>query len=361
MILLQLAALDRRQQADRADRMLVDGVMVVHVELHLRDDAAEVGHEAAEHAGLVHPAQHGLRRIHAGQHLHEQGVGARVVADLAVDQHRIASRGAHRGRVDLQPLARGHREHLDQPHRIGAKKVVRRDRQAAAVEDEAARRSGPPADGRKREAEALLAQLLVELGEEYAGQVADRLGVDEVELHEALDRRFPGPVGVMHDRGDARLIFEAQPLLGPPGEQVQMAPHRPEKALGTVEAAKFGRGQKPRADQVRRALDAVDIFADPVERVEVAKPALAVLDVGLHDIAAVAHPDVALVALGELGGDEFGRGSGDHLLAKTERWPRRTLSRRPTSSALRGRRCGWSCPSSPAPTAAASNGPSGRP
>ena len=53
-----------RQQPDRADRMLVDGIMVVHVELHLRDDAAEVGNEAAEHAGLVHPAQHhfGSRR-----------------------------------------------------------------------------------------------------------------------------------------------------------------------------------------------------------------------------------------------------------------------------------------------------------
>ena len=60
MVVLQLAALDRREQADRADRMLVDRIMVVHVELHLRDDAAEVGNEAAEHAGLVHPAQHQL-------------------------------------------------------------------------------------------------------------------------------------------------------------------------------------------------------------------------------------------------------------------------------------------------------------
>ena len=58
------------------------------------------------------------------------------------------------------------------------------------------------------------------------------------------------------------------------------------------------------------------IFADPVERVEVAKTALAVLDVGLDDVAAVAHPDVPLVALGELGGDEFGGAAGDHFLAE---------------------------------------------
>ena len=61
MIVGQLATLDRRQQPDGADRMLVDGVVVVHVELHLGDDAAEVGDEAAEHARLVHPAQHDVR------------------------------------------------------------------------------------------------------------------------------------------------------------------------------------------------------------------------------------------------------------------------------------------------------------
>ena len=60
VLVAQLALLDPRQQADRADGVLVDRIMVVHVELHLRDDAAEIGHEAAEHAGLVHPAQHRL-------------------------------------------------------------------------------------------------------------------------------------------------------------------------------------------------------------------------------------------------------------------------------------------------------------
>ena len=108
-------------------------------------------------------------------------------------------------------------------------------------------------------------------------------------MHEPLDRGFPRPVGVMHDLGDARLIVEAQPLLGAAGEQVQVAAHRPEEALGALEAAELGGGQQAGADQVGGPLDAVHIFADPVERVEVAKAALAVLDVGLDDIAAVAH------------------------------------------------------------------------
>ena len=95
-----------------------------------------------------------------------------------------------------------------------------------------------------------------------------------------------------------------------------MAAHRPEEALGAIEAAELGGGQQAGSDEVRRPLDAVHIFADPIERVEIAKAALAVLDVGLDDVAAVAHADVALVALGELGGDELGGGAGDHVLAE---------------------------------------------
>ena len=138
MILLELAALDRREQADRPDRMLVDRIMMVHVELHLRDDAAEVGNEAAEHAGFVHPPQHGVGLVDVGQHLHEQGVGPRIVAHLAVDQRRVAGRRAHRRRMDFQPLARRQREELEQPHRIGLEESVGRNRDAAAVEHEAA-------------------------------------------------------------------------------------------------------------------------------------------------------------------------------------------------------------------------------
>ena len=65
--------------------------------------------------------------------------------------------------------------------------------------------------------------------------------LQEIELHEALDRRFAGPVGVVHDLGDLALIVEGQPLLGAAGEQVEVAAHRPEEALGAVEAARTRR------------------------------------------------------------------------------------------------------------------------
>src|SRR6185312_8417277 len=178
-----------------------------------------------------------------------------------------------------------------------------------------------PADGRESEAKALLAELLVELREEHAGEVPDRLCVEEVELHESLDGRFSGPVGVAHDFGDARLIFEAEALLGATGEKMQVTAHRPEEALGAVEAAKLRGGEKARLHEVGGALDALHIFADPVESVEVAEAALAVLDVGFDHVAAVAHADVAFVALGELGGNELGGRARYDVLAKSRDGP----------------------------------------
>ena len=273
VVLLELAALDRREQADRADRMLVDRIMMVHVELHLRDDAAEVGNEAAEHAGLVHPAQHQSRADGVQVSTSMNKALARGSSrTVAVDQTRVAGRrrASPSGWISSRSRAASANS---SSRRTGSarKKSSDGDRDPPAVEHEAAEPLGPAADRRKREAEALLAELLVELGEEQAGQVADRLRVEEIELHEPLDRGFPRPVGVIHDLGDARLIFEAQPLLGAPGEQMQVAAHRPEEALGAVEAAELGGGQQPRADEVRGPFDAVDIFADPVERVEVAQ------------------------------------------------------------------------------------------
>ena len=135
MILGQLAAFDPRQQSDRADRMFIDGVVMVHIELHLRDDAAEIGHEAPEHARLVHPAQHGFGVARRREHVEEQRIGARIGTDV-VSKLCIARRGAHRLRVDFQAVPVGERENLDQPDGVGRKKIVRRQRQPPAVEHE---------------------------------------------------------------------------------------------------------------------------------------------------------------------------------------------------------------------------------
>ena len=71
VVLGQLTAFDLGKQADRPDGVLIDGVVMVHVELHLGDDPAEVGNEAAEHAGLVHPAKQQLGPLAVGEHVEE--------------------------------------------------------------------------------------------------------------------------------------------------------------------------------------------------------------------------------------------------------------------------------------------------
>jgi hypothetical protein len=57
MFALAFALVDARQHRNGADQVLVDRVVMVHVELHHRDDLAEFGNEAAENPGLVHPPE----------------------------------------------------------------------------------------------------------------------------------------------------------------------------------------------------------------------------------------------------------------------------------------------------------------
>jgi hypothetical protein len=57
---------------------------------------------------------------------------------------------------------------------------------------------------------------LLQRGAEDAGEVADVLGDQEVVLHEALDVRQPGMLGVAEPLGDLALHVEGQPLLGRP-------------------------------------------------------------------------------------------------------------------------------------------------
>ncbi len=66
-------------------------------------------------------------------------------------------------------------------------------------------------------------------------------------------------------------------------------------------------------DQLLAVAHPIDVFRDPEHGVQVAQAALAVLDVGLDQIARLAAAAVALLAFGELGGDEFGGGALHHL------------------------------------------------
>ena len=87
--------------------MLVDGEMMVHVELHLRVDPAEIGHEAAEHIGLIHAPKDPLRPLRRGHDLNEQAVGLGVFFQGAVDQAQILGDQTQSVGVDVQVVALG--------------------------------------------------------------------------------------------------------------------------------------------------------------------------------------------------------------------------------------------------------------
>ncbi len=154
------------------------------------------------------------------------------------------------------------------------------------------------------------------MGEEQAGEVADLPRHQEIMAHEPFDRAHPGALGVAQPRGEFALDVEGQPLLGAAGEVVEVAADRPQEILGADELAQLVRGQQALVDELGDRANLVDVLADPEQRVKIAQAALAVLQIGFDDIAAVAHPLVPRVALGELVGDVRPGGAGDDLLAE---------------------------------------------
>ncbi len=125
--------------------VLVDRVDMVHVVLHLRDDAAEIGDEAAEHASLVHPPQRGFRILFRSQDFEEQAVGLGVLAQLAVDEAQGLRHRPQRARVDVKIVLLRDMEQAQQTDRILLEEILGRDRQPLTVADEPLERAPPAA------------------------------------------------------------------------------------------------------------------------------------------------------------------------------------------------------------------------
>ena len=152
-----------------------------------------------------------------------------------------------------------------------------------------------------------------ERGAEDARQVADVLGDEEIALHQPLDAEHAGAIEEAEALRELRLQIEGQLVVGAAGEEVQRAADRPEEILGALEQAILIGRQHALVDELGAGPDAVEVLADPEQRIEVAQTALAVLDVGLDDVARVAHLAVALFALGHFRRDELGAGLGHDL------------------------------------------------
>ena len=181
MILREPSRLDRAERADRADEMLVDRVVMVHRELHHPDDAAEIGNEPAEHAGLVHAPERDFRRVARGQDLEKQAVRLGIVAQAGVDALQRLGDEPRRVRVDRQVRPVGDPEEPDQIDRIALEGVVADDVDAVVVDLEILRlrdRARPPAQAPDEAVERRrpLGLPLLERGADDRGQIADVLG-----------------------------------------------------------------------------------------------------------------------------------------------------------------------------------------
>ena len=312
MVAFKITPFDPRHQSDRTNGMLIDRVVMIHIKLHLRVDPAKIGNEPSEHRGLVQPAQHCLRIVAAGQQIKEQRIGARISAQ-PVSQPGIAQRQTHRLRMDFQPIGIGQHEQFEQPHWIAGEPIVRRHVDFAAEHLEPFEAALARAKSGKQPARLLAGELFVKLGEKQPGQVADVFGLQKEVLHEPFDCAFARTIGELHPRGNLALQIEGQPVLGAAGNGVEVAAHRPKEVLSPAEVAVFLAGQQPGADQFGNVADVVDIFADPVQRVQIAQSAFALLNVGFDHVAAIAQPLVTFVALGQFLRDILPLGSGDHF------------------------------------------------
>ena len=123
----------------------------------------------------------------------------------------------------------------------------------------------------------------------HAGQADHLAHRQEVVAHETFDAVLAAVAGVAHARADHRLEVEGQPLLGAAGDVVQVEAHGPQEFPGA--AAVLGLvGREDAADlgKLAHSFGTEHIARDPVQRLQVAQAAAALLDVGFDDVGAVA-------------------------------------------------------------------------
>ncbi|MNE31057.1 hypothetical protein D3C80_1246040 [compost metagenome] len=107
-----------RQHADGADQMLIHRIVMIHVELHHRDDLAEFGNELAQHPRLVHAAQSECRITPRGEDRQEQPVRFLVFAKLVIDERQRAGDDTQSIRMQFKIVDIGDVEETDQIDRV---------------------------------------------------------------------------------------------------------------------------------------------------------------------------------------------------------------------------------------------------
>ncbi len=81
------------------------------------------------------------------------------------------------------------------------------------------------------------------------------------------------------------LEVEAQALLRPVGQEMQLTAHRPQERLATAEATIFVGSEDAGLDELFLGVIGIKMLGEPVQRMQVAQAASTFLDVGLDLVA----------------------------------------------------------------------------
>src|SRR3546814_15198515 len=106
--------------------------------------------------------------------------------------------------------------------------------------------------------------------------------LQEIILHEPLDRRFTLPLGKAHPCRDLLLQIEGQPVLGPSGDAMQMAADGPEKILRPLKLPQFAWREAANVAKLRHRTNAMHIFAEPDHGMPVPKHPLPSSHIGTY-------------------------------------------------------------------------------
>ncbi len=119
-----------------------------------------------------------------------------------------------------------------------------------------------------------------------------------------FNRTAPALVAIPHAFGHLNLKIKGQLIHGAVCNQVQMTAHRPKEILGFLELGEFFFREQAKVNEIGNLLHLMDVFRDPVQRLQIAQAALALFDIGFDHIALPALFLMACVAFFQLGFDK---------------------------------------------------------
>jgi hypothetical protein len=284
--------------------VLVDRVHMEQVVLHAPDDAAEHPQVAPQHRGLVEQPQRMRDALRLAQDLHEHGAVGRVAAEARV--HQVARVVQRAQRARRQPLdarrALVHQEGAHQRVRVFAvEPVVRHLEHAATVEELRVDRP------HRRFLGAVDA--LLDVQHQDLVQLRHRLGRPVVAVHQHLGRALALGGLVAEALGHGGLQVEHQPVLAPPGNQVQPRADQLQRTFVLEQLADLEGRDQALGRQLRPVAAQAGGPRHPDHELQVAQAARAFLAVGLEGIGRVLVLDMALAHLQHLGAQ---KGLGVH-------------------------------------------------